>query len=833
MLHKIFDKKNIGAIYISLSILVIGIVLWATICSKSEVASFHVKVHSGMALQCISWDGVCSVVTESFEFDIDVIEEQIEEDEGDALPITENDTSEYMNNILNAYQEICTKQDVKVLSLIYFDADSIPELLLLKDGKYMLYTYNGAEAEEILMSTGEIRANAFGYRHNFEDSDELMFYWFEYVPYKGLVRVHDGDEKARHDYYLKYENEVLIKELEAVSCDYVWYTYSAEKEIESKAFVEQLDALGYDELIPCAYLYDTVSTAYENINRETDTKKVLDDFVSGKKDAMLYAKEICENPQDGFVMNSFEEIYEDITCGEEWWGELEYIDFDNDGEEELVLHGIYGSKSFFDVIGDTVYLLLHTSSTTDVGSVAEIDNTRVIERTDLTHGGRKYYEIMQYDSCGCLVERFSLYAEYEGDRYRASDRFEYNNQKITMQEFEAMVDKIEFVDSDTEKSFTSKYHIEVDDKIFFREYSFMSVLEGGVLGEHLEVKDASKRLCFLNEENQVMYAFTDNGYGSIYWSNEQFFSQCITGEGSRVYSCDLKGHNKKTWSSSEILDQAEDDFLICKTQENGLSVIAENKEKVLVHGQVQYQGCFDNIIYYSVQKKGMVELYSTDIVGSQKKITTVTVKEILERGTYDSDNIELGRLDVCGEYVAFNAGNYGNEKAYFGGIIVLCKQDGTGKKLHYSEQPQFCFYNKGNKMAFLYKQGEEEKWEILEGKLSKETTDNFDPIPQYFDLMADHSVYGYILHENFKQTYLYDFEYEELLEQINGLQFEEYDCHNIKNAEIIDNKLFFNIVFEKANPSKDIGWRAYYERVGTFEFVKDLKTHEIKMLYWF
>ena len=833
MLHKIFDKKNIGAIYISLSILVIGIVLWATIRSKSEEASFHVKVHSGMALQCISWDGVSSVVTESLEFDIDVIEEQIEEDEGDALPITENDTSEYMNNILNAYQEICTNQDVKTISLIYFDADSIPELLLLKDGIYKLYTYNGAEAEEILMSTGEIRANAFGYRHNFEDSDELMFYWFEYVPYKGLVRVHDGDEKARHDYYLKYENGTFVKELEAASSDYVWYTYSAENEIESKAFLEQLEVLGYDELTPCGYFYDMVSTAYENINRETDTKKVLDDFVSGKKDAMLYAEDICENPQDGFVMNSFEEIYEDITCDEEWWGELEYIDFDNDGEEELVLHGIYGSKSFFDVIGDTVYLLLHTSSTTDVGSVAEIDNTRVIERTDLTHGGRKYYEIMQYDSCGCLVERFSLYAEYEGERYRASDRFEYNNQKITMQEFEAMVDKIEFVDSDTEKSFSSKYHIQVDDKIFFREYSAMTVSEGDVLGGYSEVKKASKKLVYLNEENQVRYAFTDDGYGSIYWADDCFFSQCITDDGSRVYSCDLKGHDKKMWSSTEILDQAEDDFLICKTQEDGLAVIAENKEKVLVQEEVEYQGCFDNIIYYSVQKKGMVELYSVDIEGSQSKIATVTVKEVLEKGSYYSDNIDIGSLDVCCEYVAFNAGNYGNEGVCYGGVTVLCKHDGTGKKLYYSEPPQFCFYNKGNKMAFLYKEDEEVKWERLSGKLPEELTDSFDCIPQYYVLTSEHSVNGYILHEDFKETYLYDDEYEQLLEQINGLQYEEYDEHSIKNAEILDNKLFFNIVLEKANPSKDIGWRAYYERAGTFEFVKDLKTHEIKMLYWF
>lgn len=101
-----------------------------------------------------------------------------------------------------------------------------------------------------------------------------------------------------------------------------------------------------------------------------------------------------------------------------------------------------------------------------------------------------------------------------------------------------------------------------------------------------------------------------------------------------------------------------------------------------------------------------------------------------------------------------NAGNYGAEGAYFGGVIVLCKCDGTGKKLYYSELPQFCFYNKGNKMAFLYKQDEEVKWMRLSGKLSEEVTDGFDRIPQYYVLTTEHSVYGYILHEDFEETYL-------------------------------------------------------------------------------
>ena len=87
----------------------------------------------------------------------------------------------------------------------------------------------------------------------------------------------------------------------------------------------------------------------------------------------------------------------------------------------------------------------------------------------------------------------------------------------------------------------------------------------------------------------------------------------------------------------------------------------------------------------------------------------------------------------------------------------------SGKKMQVFMSAQFCFYNKGNKMAFLYKQDEEVKWMRLSGKLSEEVTDGFDRIPQYYVLTTEHSVYGYILHEDFEETYLYDYEYKELL----------------------------------------------------------------------
>lgn len=352
-------------------------------------------------------------------------------------------TFEMINEALVRYNDFVTKGNVKRMALIYLNNDLMPELLILNNGEYKLYTYDGEELSEITMPSTEIRANAYGPQHTFEDPYKMTFYWFEYVPFKGLIRVHGGETKNRHDYYLRYTKTGFVKELEGESKNYEWLTYEGEKEIGSERFLERTEVLGYDELIPCGFLYENIFLACENIGKVSDTQKVLNDFVNGKTDAM-YGVEVAEATQEiSPVMKSYKVLYDEMTSGEPEWGSLEYNDFDNDGKDELILHGYCGSRMFFDVIGETVYVVLETSGTADSASVASMDGKKIIERTDLLHGGRKFYEIMQYDACCCMVNRFTLYVEYAGTNYTENDVFEYNYQEISMTEFEAILNRIQ------------------------------------------------------------------------------------------------------------------------------------------------------------------------------------------------------------------------------------------------------------------------------------------------------------------------------------------------------------------------------------------------------
>lgn len=344
---------------------------------------------------------------------------------------------------LDEYNQIFVGMQGGRTALVYLDDDSVPELLILKDGEYQMYFFDGSKAKRISLPN-EIRANAYGTRYAVESTEkcELTFFWFEYVPRKGLVRIHSGEAEKRRDYYLTYKEGVLNIELETDDEGYIWNTYDAEGKITNEEFSDRLAKLGYDSLICCAYLYGDVKTAYENQGRMADACRALEDFVSGKADAVEFVENICGTPEQGFAGRNYAEISEELTAGEPWWEGVEYVDFDNDGEDELIIHGYAGARLYFDAVGDTVYKVLKTESATDVSYVAERNGKRVVVRTDLTHGGRQYYCVMTYDGCGCLTDWFELSAEFDGADYGAEDRFEYRERAISMEEFDAIKDSI-------------------------------------------------------------------------------------------------------------------------------------------------------------------------------------------------------------------------------------------------------------------------------------------------------------------------------------------------------------------------------------------------------
>lgn len=405
---------------------------------------------------CLSIIGLCACQRDSSEKSSEAKSAPMETEQTVESALSEvEQTAEQGDSWKAAYQKLLLDEDVKRMALLYLDEDTMPELLALQNGEYRLYMFDDSQIAEIDMPDAGIRAKAYAPKHVLEDfSGDLAFYWFEYVPYQGLIRVHGSENGERCDYYLSYEKGSLTLELEAKFTDYIWHTYSTQEEIANEEFLSRLSDQSYDQLIPCGFLYDNIEDAYENIGRVSDSRKVMDDFINGKIDALYQVEKARDIPEEGFAMRSYVDLYMDFIMGD-GMGRMQYVDFDNDGDDELVMRDYMGNSILLDVIGNTVYNVMEAYGTANQSYTAEMDGKRVIVSADVSHVGRKYYFIKQYDACGCLVDFYRLSASYDGkSHYSAEDEFEYREQPITMEEFEEIRDCIQ--DIPTEKSDTMK-----------------------------------------------------------------------------------------------------------------------------------------------------------------------------------------------------------------------------------------------------------------------------------------------------------------------------------------------------------------------------------------
>ncbi len=123
----------------------------------------------------------------------------------------------------------------------------------------------------------------------------------------------------------------------------------------------------------------------------------------------------------------------------------EYRDVDNDGEEELL---IYSEIYFYpvmvlDVNGGEIEELCSGGGTAEYLSFYDVDGVTWSCFSDTTHQGRQFYYFKQYRGTR-IVDEFSLSAEYwenEDDRYDENSVFMYRDKKISMEEYEELLEK--------------------------------------------------------------------------------------------------------------------------------------------------------------------------------------------------------------------------------------------------------------------------------------------------------------------------------------------------------------------------------------------------------
>lgn len=92
-----------------------------------------------------------------------------------------------------------------------------------------------------------------------------------------------------------------------------------------------------------------------------------------------------------------------------------------------------------------VYVLAEGEGTAGVLFYTNYDNAVWIAHSDTTHMGRQMYWLTRYDGDGNIVDHFQLSAEYWDSldsQYDENSDFTYRDEKISMEEYEALRDEI-------------------------------------------------------------------------------------------------------------------------------------------------------------------------------------------------------------------------------------------------------------------------------------------------------------------------------------------------------------------------------------------------------
>ena len=165
---------------------------------------------------------------------------------------------------------------------------------------------------------------------------------------------------------------------------------------------------------------------------DTDTAKaLLDAFVNGE----INANSMHEGKEQFSIS--------DLTDVEDEWlrySERERRDLDNDGEDELYMDGPYGGM-ILDARDGKVVILAEGEGTSGVLSYTDYDNAVWICHADTSHAGRQWFDFDKYNGKGEITESMSLSAEYwdsPDDMYDENSIFTFNDENITMQEFEKL-----------------------------------------------------------------------------------------------------------------------------------------------------------------------------------------------------------------------------------------------------------------------------------------------------------------------------------------------------------------------------------------------------------
>ena len=425
----------------------------------------------------------------------------------------------------------------------------------------------------------------------------------------------------------------------------------------------------------------------------------------------------------------------------------------------------------------------------------------------------------------------------------------------------------------------SKYHSYCDGKVYYREYKKSDYAEdimlyyGDPFTGGIYNSTTPKKLCALNADGSVETITEDDpGQGVMYVIDNVLYSQYFMEDGAEadlnathVYKYDLNTKEKKDIPGyCEVYGRVGDDLVLLSNSRYdvtgyvpGILCLVNPKDYTISSsfdaGTTYIGSDYDSmygILVDSDYSKGDPE-FSAKVFRGKADGTVDTVASF--DPSYFSDWYmgypEVTCFQTVGNHLFLNIGYYqGTGHFYQEGMIVdiditnkSCKKvaDVTTETFYVTEGMDGMFVN------ILDYNFENDKTETIcipvdgEGEMKAEDYSGQQYMKPYFHYgdtnnfkSGEVSIYTDVAGKPVKLISKSDYDgFGYTLGSEEGVDYDIANQTELYNVEYAGNKLFFSIAEMERNSEFDVGWRYTYKVKRFANFVKDLKTGEVKKLY--
>lgn len=385
--------------------------------------------------------------------------------------------------------------------------------------------------------------------------------------------------------------------------------------------------------------------------------------------------------------------------------------------------------------------------------------------------------------------------------------------------------------------------VKYGDQIVYWKYNSESYEKQAVLAAYSLIATTQNELVYENADGIKETILTTTGAGNLYILGDKLYFEKMLSLSEREINVISKVDGKwdrttlATVCKGRILAVDEErEILIIEKIDGSNNVISSIDIKADKISEIYSEGSFlaydDGKIFYQIPASnftngalGELGIGVVDLDGNNALLVT-TMPNLYEFA--DGGEVDVQCMQVHNGYVYYSYGGYaGTANYYQGGNVCRVTLDGKNNEVLATDAAeQFYVYDENGKTKLIYADSYDDIRQIsvhetdVESKTSSDSDMKLGKLQEPFYV----SDWSYWLYKDTTGNCT------SLITTSDFPQEADY-ITDVYNIELIDDIVYYTVVYSKYNEEVSVGWRDGYDWVKTEVYCKNLTSGEVKLIY--